>query len=110
MPCNFQSMSTDKLWALHDEIRLALSAKMAFRKRELEHRFHLIRRLGEPNSARRPYPRVLPKWRNPLEPLETWSGRGKQLSWLTLELRAGKQMDDFRIKSARAKPILASAL
>jgi DNA-binding protein H-NS len=106
-PCDFHSMSTDKLWDLREQICLALSTRMAARKRELEHRVHLIRRFGEPRGARRPYP---PKWRNPLEPLETWSGRGKQPRWLTLELRSGKQMDDFRIKSARAKPILASAL
>jgi DNA-binding protein H-NS len=103
-------MSADKLWALREQIRIALSAKMADRKRELEHRFHLIRRFGELSGARRPYPRVLPKWRNPLEPLETWSGRGKQPRWLTLELRSGKQMDDFRIESAGVKPRLASAL
>ena len=39
---------------------------------------------------RRPYPKVLPKHRNPKNPAETWSGRGKQPRWLTAQLRSGK--------------------
>ena len=47
--------------------------------------------------ARRPYPQVFPKYKNPAQPSETWSGRGKQPHWLTAELRSGKKLDDFRI-------------
>jgi DNA-binding protein H-NS len=67
-----------------------------------------LRQLVEPGAtpanvkkmphARRPYPQVLPKYRNPAEPSETWAGRGKQPRWLTAQLRSGKQLDDFRIK------------
>src|ERR1700738_5128166 len=31
-PCNFESMATDELWAFHEQICLALSAKVADRK------------------------------------------------------------------------------
>jgi DNA-binding protein H-NS len=118
---NFESMTTDELWAFHDQICLALSAKVADQMRELERRFQLINPAAEPqraaddrkrNGARRPYPRVLPKYRNPLQPLETWSGRGKQPRWLTAELRLGRQVDDFRIEPARVNrpsPSLVSA-
>jgi DNA-binding protein H-NS len=36
---------------------------------------------SEPRAQRK-YPRVFPKFRNPKEPSETWSGRGKQPRWL----------------------------
>jgi hypothetical protein len=47
---------------------------------------------------RRPYPKVLPKYRNPKNPAETWSGRGKQPRWLAAQLRSGKKVDDFLIE------------
>jgi DNA-binding protein H-NS len=54
---------------------------------------------------RRPYPQVFPKYRNPVKPVETWAGRGKQPRWLTAELKSGKKLDDFRIPrpSGRAR-------
>jgi DNA-binding protein H-NS len=50
------------------------------------------------SHARRPYPQVFPKYRNPAEPTETWAGRGKKPRWLTAQLETGKQIDDFRIQ------------
>ena len=44
-----------------------------------------------------PYPKVLPKYRNPKNPTETWAGRGKQPRWLTAEMRRGKKLADFLI-------------
>jgi len=69
-----------------------------------------LRELGlddEPHKishARRPYPQVFPKYRNPAEPseTETWAGRGKKPRWLTAQLKSGKRIDDFRIDLAAA--------
>src|SRR5258708_18340614 len=55
------------------------------------------------NHARRPYPQVFPKYRNPAQPTETWAGRGKQPRWLTAQLRSGKKLDDFRIQPASGR-------
>jgi hypothetical protein len=44
---------------------------------------------------------VLPKFRNPDQPSETWAGRGKKPRWLTKQLRAGPRLDDFRIEPSR---------
>ena len=49
-------------------------------------------------SVRRPYPPVSPKYRNPDQPSETWSGRGKQPRWLVAQLRLGKRIEDFSIR------------
>ena len=46
---------------------------------------------------RRPYPKVEPKFRNPRDPSDTWSGRGKQPRWVTELLVAGRDLDEFRI-------------
>jgi DNA-binding protein H-NS len=92
------TMSVDELWSLHEEIRGILSAKLDSKKRELER--HLVRLSGgiknEP-KARRPYPKVQPKYRNPERPFETWSGRGKQPRWVASQLGAGKKVDELLI-------------
>lgn len=41
--------------------------------------------------------KVAPKYRNPANSTETWSGRGKRPRWLASELTAGKKLEDFAI-------------
>ena len=50
------------------------------------------------STGRRPYPTVVPKFRNPDRPSETWAGRGKTPRWLAAKLKSGKRIDDFRIR------------
>src|SRR5258708_4596975 len=87
-------MSTDDLWSLHVEVSQLLQRKIQQEKLQLDER---LKRLGTPVSGRRPYPPVSPKYRNPDQPSETWSGRGKQPRWLVAQLNWGKRIDDFRI-------------
>ncbi len=49
------------------------------------------------NGKKRPYPQVFPKYRNPKNEGETWSGRGKQPRWLVAELANGRELSDFLI-------------
>jgi DNA-binding protein H-NS len=106
------AMSTDEMWQLHVEIGRLLSVRLASEKRELEKRLARLRREKElPQSEtaeglsrdgareRRNYPRVLPKYQNPNEPSETWSGRGKQPRWLTAALKTGRTIEDFVISN-----------
>ena len=105
---DLDAMSVDEMWKLHEKISQVLSVRLTSEKRELEKRLAQLRRENEMHSAsteqlagpreRRKYPRVYPKYRNPDEPSETWSGRGKQPRWLAEQLRSGKQLDDFRIQ------------
>ncbi|WP_163314351.1 H-NS histone family protein, partial [Enterobacter hormaechei] len=55
---------------------------------------------GGTEKPRRKYPRVLPKYRNPSEPSETWSGRGKQPRWLVAAIKSGHKIDDFKIAAS----------
>jgi DNA-binding protein H-NS len=119
-----KSMSTDELWALHEEIVTRLAAALTAEKRVLENRLKQLQRGNETSPAahaakssnakssnakssnakssteRRPYPAVVPKYRNPERPSETWAGRGKTPRWLTAHLKSGRRIDDFRIKHA----------
>jgi DNA-binding protein H-NS len=47
--------------------------------------------------------KVEPKYRNPANPKETWSGRGKQPRWLAAYTSKGRSLGDFVIPGA-AKP------
>lgn len=42
--------------------------------------------------------KVPPKYRNPANPKETWTGRGKQPRWLAAYTAKGKKLEDFLIK------------
>ena len=100
---DFKSMSTDELWALHEEIASRLAAALLAEKRVLENRLKQLKGGGEAereiaSTGRRPYPTVVPKFRNPDQPSETWAGRGKTPRWLTAKLKSGKRIDDFRIR------------
>jgi DNA-binding protein H-NS len=100
-----ERMSTDDLWGLHVEIGEALAVRLATEKDLLEERLMQLsvkpplerRRV---TSERRQYPPVVPKFRNPDEPSETWAGRGKQPRWLAEQIKSGRQIDDFKIRMA----------
>jgi DNA-binding protein H-NS len=92
MKLRIDNMSADELWSLHEEIGKILSDRISSEKRELE------RRNDDGSRApRRKYPEVIPKYRNPKAPHETWAGRGKQPRWMVAALAAGSKMEDFLI-------------
>jgi DNA-binding protein H-NS len=78
---DFNSMSVDELWTLRSEIGSVLAIRIAAEKAKLEKRLRQLQSNGisseGPEHQRRPYPQVLPKYRNPAKPAETWAGRGK---------------------------------
>lgn len=98
---DFKSMSTDELWTCHMELASVLARRISAEKQRLDQRLrqlHSEALEGNARRERRPYPRVLPKYRNPDDPSETWAGRGKQPRWLAAQLRTGRTLDDFRIQ------------
>ena len=109
-----ESMSLDDLWSLHEQISAILSARIKAEKHELEKRLavlnrgnDLISQSGASRSlqngkARRKYPRVLPKYRNP-QTSETWSGRGKRPRWLVAAMKSGRKIEEFRISDGSPK-------
>jgi DNA-binding protein H-NS len=112
----FNLMSTDQLWALHEAIVELLTVRITAEKSELEKRLRQLsngtqvpadERPSGPRE-RRPYPRVLPKYRNPAEPSESWAGRGKKPRWLLAQLRSGHKMEEFEIGEDELRELLGS--
>ena len=103
-PQELKSMSAEELWSLHEQVAAVLTRKIVAEREQLDRR---LQQLGLSQSApakkmshaRRPYPQVFPKFRNPAQPGETWAGRGKQPRWLAAQLESGKKLDDFRIRA-----------
>jgi DNA-binding protein H-NS len=112
---NLDAMSIDDMWQLHEEVSQQLSVRLTSEKRELERRLAQLRpekeipqadggdkSVADATRQRRKYPRVFPKYRNPSEPSETWSGRGKQPRWLTAALKTGHTIEEFVIGNAES--------
>jgi DNA-binding protein H-NS len=113
---NLDAMSVDQMWRLHEQISQVLSVRLTSEKRQLEKRLAQLR--GEKETylsgpadlqasksespPRRKYPRVFPKYRNPVERSETWSGRGKQPRWLVAALKTGRKIEEFAISHAES--------
>ena len=54
---------------------------------------------AKPSSrAGRKLGKVAPRYRNPANPKETWTGRGKHPRWMAALIAKGKKADDFLIK------------
>lgn len=115
---NLKSMSVDDLLVLRDRITETLSSRVEAERRDLETRLARLQRVDirEPQRlarggrviGRRAI--VAPKYCNPDNPSETWSGRGRQPRWLTAALKTGKKLRDFEVvegetrkKTARAR-------
>lgn len=106
---DLEAMDFEELWLLHEELTKILAEKITAEKRELEKRLAQLNQphqFGQAGSGsaetsqlpRRKYPKVMPKYCNPLQPTETWSGRGKQPRWLVAALQSGHTLEEFRIR------------
>jgi DNA-binding protein H-NS len=103
---SLESMATDELWELHESIIAELGRRMTAERDILEDRLRQLKASAgdeEWGRDRRPYPKVLPKYRNPKNQRETWAGRGKQPRWLTAQLQSGKKLTDFLIRRPHAR-------
>jgi DNA-binding protein H-NS len=110
------TMPLEELWRLYERLAKVLADKIAVEKRNLEGRLAklgrvtIVREIGshlppsfslKDRGPRRKYPKVLPKYCNPLDPSQKWSGRGKRPKWVIAALEAGKSLDDLKIKPAK---------
>ena len=99
-----KSISIDELWSLHEQVTSTLVRRIAEEKAKLEERLRILDGADSSNGSkfgsnrtRRPYPKVLPKYQNPRNPAERWSGRGKQPRWVRAQLKAGKKLEHLLI-------------
>jgi DNA-binding protein H-NS len=103
---DFASISVDELWKLRETVETIvaqkISAEIVVLRRYLERlspetNVGSRRPLKAGDTMRRPYPSVVPKYRNPTEPSQTWAGRGRTPRWVKLQLSMGKRLEDLKI-------------
>lgn len=113
---DLEKISLDDLWILHEQISRVLSLRITAEKEQLEKRLVQLNqgkdikrpallKQAASNRPRKKYPKVFPKYRNPAEPSETWSGRGKQPRWLVSALRSGDSIKNFEISDSKKELI-----
>ena len=97
---NLQAMSIDDLWELNERLVAMLPELLESEKLRLDERLKQLQ-ADRVRFAwqRRPYPKVHPKYQNPDNPSQTWSGRGKTPRWISEFLLSGKKIDELRISN-----------
>jgi DNA-binding protein H-NS len=94
---NFASMSVDELRELREKISKLLEPKILAEKKELELRLNRLQPAKADLKTRRPYPPVVPKFANPDDSSQVWSGRGKRPQWVTEKLASGLALEELSI-------------
>ncbi|WP_309144917.1 H-NS histone family protein [Bradyrhizobium sp. CCGB20] len=98
-----KSMSVDELWSLHEKVSAALARRITAETVKRLRTIGAVDKLARTGRKRRPYPPVRPEYRNPKNPVQTCSGRGKLPRWLSPQLRAGRTLEYFLIDRSRRK-------
>jgi len=60
--------------------------------------FDMTELFGNGPKATKEKKTVAPKYRNPADASQTWTGRGRKPKWVTEALASGGNMDDFLIR------------
>ncbi|MCI5109342.1 MAG: H-NS histone family protein [Marivita sp.] len=103
MSIDLNNMSKDELQKLIKDAEKALKtiesrrlteAKKAAESAAKEYGFSLDELLGRPQKTAS---KSAPKYKNPADPTQTWTGKGRKPNWVNDALKAGKTMDDLKI-------------
>ena len=103
MAKNLDDMSRDELLALKADVDRAIAslddrrraeARAAAEKaaRDLGFSLEELQSVQKKSGKKNP-----PKYRNPEDPRQTWSGRGRQPGWVKEALAEGKSLDEYAI-------------
>lgn len=105
---DLSSMSLEQLHQLEQAVQREKQARRAQEEenlyREIREKISvlgisaddLLKRLGSGKSAQ-VKPRLPAQFRDPANPANTWSGRGRKPLWVEAWLREGRSIDDLRI-------------
>jgi len=102
---NLNSLSLKELRDLQSQVAKAVASFEDRKKKEalaeLEDKartmgYSLAELTGAPALVRKRSPAV-PKYANPADPADTWSGRGRKPRWFEAALKAGRQPEDMAI-------------
>jgi len=59
--------------------------------------FTIAELFGSEKVGKTPRAKVAPVYRDPKNPENTWTGRGRKPKWLVAALESGKSIDDYKI-------------
>ncbi|MDO5642626.1 MAG: H-NS histone family protein [Paracoccus sp. (in: a-proteobacteria)] len=102
---NLDNMSLKELRDLRGKVDRAISSFEERKRREAiaaleeaarEHGFSLNELTGG-KTTRRSVGAAAPKYANPADKSQTWTGRGRRPQWVLSALESGKSMDDLEI-------------
>ena len=85
---DLSSLSLAALRALRARIDAAIEARLGAQDAQLRARGGLVERDG-------------PRYRNPTNPSETWSGRGPRPEWLEILLEKGADLEALKVQDDR---------
>jgi DNA-binding protein H-NS len=113
MAFKLKSMSFEDLIELRGSVEEMISRKAMSAKRELQDKLAALENLTGPSTGTKKRRGVLsgtkvaPKYRNPKDRSQTWSGRGRTPLWLQAMIKQGHKVEEFAIRThaaAEAKP------
>jgi DNA-binding protein H-NS len=102
MAFNLNKMSIAELKKLISDAQMALAKKQEVadkvRKLALDNGLNISDLVAaEKTKAKKPRGKVAPKYKNPANGSETWTGRGRQPRWVASALEGGKTLDELLI-------------
>lgn len=98
-PMELDACSTDELWTLYEAIVGILQRRLEGEMRQLDKRLVALHgRFRAASDEANPSPR----FRNPGDPSQTWSGRGKRPRWVTDLLKTGMELNELRTQQANS--------
>ncbi len=104
---NLDDLSLRELLKLDAEIKAAIPQKKAAEQRALKAKisdlaanngFTVDELFGTTKRGVAAGTKVAPKYMNPDNPIETWTGRGRQPRWMVAALKKGGKAEKFLIK------------
>jgi DNA-binding protein H-NS len=117
-PLDLDNMSDEQLRAIQARARELLDERVRsrideFRRIARDAGYELsLTRIGEERRRRGSRDgmtgrrsEIAPKYRNPDNPSETWTGRGREPKWLQHQIASGKAKDDFLIERQDRLPL-----
>ncbi|TYB90239.1 H-NS family nucleoid-associated regulatory protein [Oceaniovalibus sp. ACAM 378] len=103
---NLDTLSRKELLSMRDAVEAALETLETRRKSEArkaaaaiaaEHGFDLEELLSAEKKTKKKGQKNPPKYRNPADASQTWTGRGRQPGWIKEALADNKSLDAFEI-------------
>ena len=102
MNIDFENLSREELSQLIANAQKALKTVDARRKAEAKRAAELAAKeygysLDEVMEAGPKGSKGAPKYANPADPTQTWTGRGRKPNWVIEALESGKSLDDLAL-------------